>query len=125
MGIIVRHTQRAEVTESFCLATTVFTPQCCPRCSPAATASQSQGPRADGKNEKTHQNITHNNKKNPAGSYLSCQFRICHAASTVVFKTLHLYSHSTEQWREVGVWGGKETERKIEVGGGEKENINQ
>lgn len=72
-----------------------------------------------GQNEKMHQNIRHTHtQKKPDGSYLSCQFRICHAASTVVFKTLHLHSHSTEQWRG---GGGKETERKIEAGGEERE----
>lgn len=49
-------------------------------------------------------------------SYLSCQFRE-QAASTVVFKIFHLYSHSTEQERRVGRGGWKETERDGRGGG--------
>lgn len=51
-------------------------------------------------------------------SYLSCQFRVSQAASTVVFKIFHLYSHRTEQER--GEW-----ERDRERWEGERITINR
>lgn len=52
-----------------------------------------------------HIHTTTQEHKPNALSYLSCKFRVSQAASTVVLKIFHLYSHSTEQE------GEKETER--------------